>query len=716
MINLGAGLAKIAGMLKLGAGLPALAGVIVAAGLGTYFVAPQVFRATEQTAPDQAEVATPVEGSVTEPETAQEEAAGTEIASAEPGEPAGAESWVAPSFDLLRVEPDGSTVIAGRAKPGTTLNIMNGDTVIASTKVGPSGDFVAVLDEPLPPGDYQLTLQIEGEGGETQRSEEVATVSIPKDAGGELLAMVSKPGEASRIIVQPEATAGDKPVEMASTAPAEMVSGQTSTPAAPEAVSSEAAPSETVPETTAAETPTPEIAAAPEAEATESAAASATQETDAVQTPALPDASSLLTTTAPEMTAESEPEAPSDLSASSETASETGTQADLGNEAATAAEPAAAAEPSLAVDPDAEPAEEVAMATPEAAADQPATELPAGATVRINAIEIEGDRIFVAGSATPGSQVRISANGVVIGTDKADEAGRFIVEAISALAVGEHLISADLLDRAGQTVLLRATVPFNRPEGESLAAVAPSESAMPDTAASNSLIQPDIASLSKMREESFEALSKLEKMVVAPEAPDASAVSAAYDDAVTKLKAAAMADLPAGSSDESMAMAQSMRAQAEAALAAIDPPASTGTEQPAATGGAESTTDLDKLSETVKQAEIALSEPADIAVAAANAPNPAGVAGAQGEPRTILQAPLASTPGAVIIRRGDTLWQISRRTYGQGVRYTTIYVANRSQIQNPDRIKPGQVFSVPASPLENAEELHKQLLNPSKNP
>jgi nucleoid-associated protein YgaU len=75
-----------------------------------------------------------------------------------------------------------------------------------------------------------------------------------------------------------------------------------------------------------------------------------------------------------------------------------------------------------------------------------------------------------------------------------------------------------------------------------------------------------------------------------------------------------------------------------------------------------------------------------------------------------VQEPLASAPGAVIIRRGDTLWQISRRTYGQGVRYTTIYLANRSQIENPDRIQPGQVFSVPEAPLENAEELHRKRL------
>ncbi len=49
----------------------------------------------------------------------------------------------------------------------------------------------------------------------------------------------------------------------------------------------------------------------------------------------------------------------------------------------------------------------------------------------------------------------------------------------------------------------------------------------------------------------------------------------------------------------------------------------------------------------------------------------------------------------MIIRRGDTLWQISRRVYGRGVRYSTIYLANQKQISDPNRIWPGQVFSVP---------------------
>ncbi|HMB47551.1 MAG TPA: LysM peptidoglycan-binding domain-containing protein, partial [Afifellaceae bacterium] len=52
-------------------------------------------------------------------------------------------------------------------------------------------------------------------------------------------------------------------------------------------------------------------------------------------------------------------------------------------------------------------------------------------------------------------------------------------------------------------------------------------------------------------------------------------------------------------------------------------------------------------------------------------------------------------PTSVIIRKGDNLWTISRRTYGRGFRYTTIYQANDDQIRNPHMIFPGQVFVLP---------------------
>jgi nucleoid-associated protein YgaU len=52
---------------------------------------------------------------------------------------------------------------------------------------------------------------------------------------------------------------------------------------------------------------------------------------------------------------------------------------------------------------------------------------------------------------------------------------------------------------------------------------------------------------------------------------------------------------------------------------------------------------------------------------------------------------------AVIVQPGNSLWRISRRIYGEGVRFSVIYQANRDRIQDPDLIYPGQIFVVPTT-------------------
>lgn len=51
-----------------------------------------------------------------------------------------------------------------------------------------------------------------------------------------------------------------------------------------------------------------------------------------------------------------------------------------------------------------------------------------------------------------------------------------------------------------------------------------------------------------------------------------------------------------------------------------------------------------------------------------------------------------------VVTRGDSLWRISRRVYGRGIRYTEIFSANQNQIRNPDLIYPGQLFVLPQDP------------------
>jgi nucleoid-associated protein YgaU len=675
--------------MNMSAGLKAFLGLLFAIGVGAFFVVPKLLERDAASVAEQVAVSDSVTGAGEAPAAPAVAMPGTDdsgTASQSASDAGTADGSVdvaslggtleQPVFDVLRVEPDGSTVIAGKGEPNSTLNIMNGSTVIASTTVGASGDFAAILDTPLAPGDYQLTLQTMAENGAVQMSEEVATVSIPETPDGELLAMVSKPGKASRIIAQPAAPAPQVAADNAQATP-----------------EGDAASDQMV-ETAATSTD-----AQGSAESMASSAESPDAPATGIETPPLPEMSSLLTTSAPQI------EGGDGQSTGSETAS-------------SSSEPAA-----VGSDQNGAEQTDVAAVSPDVA-DTAASELPADASVRVDAVEIEGQRIFIAGSATPGYPVTVSADGVEIGTEKADSSGRFILEAEADLAVGDHIINADLMDPASGEILLRATVPFNRPEGETLAAVSPAPSEAEATAeaetapeadaaaqagarpSAEGLILPDIASLSKLREEAFEALSALEQMVSADDAPEPADIAPARAAALAKLKAASMADLAAGRDAGSLAVAESMRAQAQAALEVLGADAGI---QGAASAPEVLAGDMADMREMLAKARTALSAPAGTAVAAGN--GPATDTGAvEGEPRTIQQAPLASAPGAVIIRRGDTLWQISRRTYGQGVRYTTIYLANRSQIQDPDRIQPGQVFSVPDTPLENAEELHRKRL------
>ncbi|MFM7513380.1 MAG: peptidoglycan-binding protein LysM [Cyanobium sp.] len=62
-----------------------------------------------------------------------------------------------------------------------------------------------------------------------------------------------------------------------------------------------------------------------------------------------------------------------------------------------------------------------------------------------------------------------------------------------------------------------------------------------------------------------------------------------------------------------------------------------------------------------------------------------------------LQRPAGNESTFILVEKGDTLWGIAERAYGNGARYTEIFAANREVIEDPDLIFPGQKLRIPAA-------------------
>jgi len=83
-----------------------------------------------------------------------------------------------PSFDIVRVTPDGAALVAGRAAPGARVRIVADDSEIASVDTDPDGSFVAIFDAEPTAEPRALTLDAETPDGSRTVSDE-AVVLLP---------------------------------------------------------------------------------------------------------------------------------------------------------------------------------------------------------------------------------------------------------------------------------------------------------------------------------------------------------------------------------------------------------------------------------------------------------------------------------------------------------------------------------------------------------
>jgi nucleoid-associated protein YgaU len=87
---------------------------------------------------------------------------------------------IAPSFDVVRVEPGGETVLAGRAEPNAEVTILDNGEPLGTVTADERGEWVFLPDAPLPPGSRELSLEAEDKNGLKVPSEDVVVMSVPE--------------------------------------------------------------------------------------------------------------------------------------------------------------------------------------------------------------------------------------------------------------------------------------------------------------------------------------------------------------------------------------------------------------------------------------------------------------------------------------------------------------------------------------------------------
>jgi hypothetical protein len=116
-----------------------------------------------------------------------------------------------PTFDIVRVSPNGNTVIAGRAMPDSLVVNLDNGVEFGRTNVDDRGDWVFVPEKPLKPGSHTLRLKMLVGSEPPVMSVEDVVIIVPqtgKDIAGRIgdghiLALKMNPDGSTTVLQKP---------------------------------------------------------------------------------------------------------------------------------------------------------------------------------------------------------------------------------------------------------------------------------------------------------------------------------------------------------------------------------------------------------------------------------------------------------------------------------------------------------------------------------
>ncbi|MEM9170958.1 MAG: Ig-like domain-containing protein [Pseudomonadota bacterium] len=108
-----------------------------------------------------------------------------------------------PYFDIVRVDRNGSAVIAGRAEPGARVTVYANDEPLVTETADGNGEWVVTTETPLEAGPVELSLAMTTTAGLTVRSEQTVVIYVPEGDDLGPLVLRTTPGGASVVLQEP---------------------------------------------------------------------------------------------------------------------------------------------------------------------------------------------------------------------------------------------------------------------------------------------------------------------------------------------------------------------------------------------------------------------------------------------------------------------------------------------------------------------------------
>ncbi len=117
---------------------------------------------------------------------------------------------VRPSFDLVRIDPEGDAVIAGRASPHAEVTVVDGGREIGKTKADARGEWVLLPKESLSAGVHELglTARDAGTSGAAGASSEKKVVVVVPERGKDIAGRKTTGERGALALVVPQDESG----------------------------------------------------------------------------------------------------------------------------------------------------------------------------------------------------------------------------------------------------------------------------------------------------------------------------------------------------------------------------------------------------------------------------------------------------------------------------------------------------------------------------